>query len=314
MWQGMVAAGGFSKEVVEQTRAFVAVMDQTSEEFLGQCDIEDASIDGTAYGSENSSMKVLVFTPKTLAGRSRPAQLWFHGGAFVAGNVDAFRKSCAARAVHNQTVVISPEIGVAPELKAPHWFGNGIAAVKWAHAEAERLGIDVKRIAVSGESHGAYTGLGVCMKLAEKDEAQLVKLAVLDIPGFNNDFLMTAPEDEAGEMHKACSKLHMQSVSYLITDDPLTFDWAPHKSDPNIFPAQMDEKLLPKLPPIVLMTREFDHVGKRGSEQFAQRLKPHGKLVGLYIQPGTGHGLGSAETNVKLAEDEALIFKSFLHA
>lgn len=215
--------------------------------------------------------------------------------------------------MNTKTVLIAPEIGVAPEKKAPHWLKNGYAALKWVHAEAQRLGIDKARIALSGESAGGYTGLGVCMELAKTGESNLVKLFVADIGAFNNDFLAVAkPEDEAEEMHKAGSMLHMQSMAYLITDDVQAFDWSTRATDPNIFPAQMDETLLPKLPPIVLMTREFDHVGKRGNEMFAQRLKPHGKLVGLYIQPGTGHGLGTAESNAQLEKDEALIFASFL--
>jgi len=315
MWDGMMAGGGFTMEVVQQTRQFVGMMDQTSGEFLEQCNIEEMLVDGTLYGSETNQMKVLVMIPKKMLNeKSRSAQIWFHGGAFVAGSAEAFKKSAAKRAVNNKTVLIAPEIGVAPETKAPHWYKNGYAAIKWVHAEAAKLGIDTARVALSGESAGAYTGLGVCMELAKKNESELAKVFVSDIGAFNNDFLMCdKPEDEAEEMHQKCSKLHMQTMAYLIADEVKEFDWTPYKTDPNIFPAQMDEALLPKLPPIVLMTREFDHVGRRGNEQFAERLKPHGKLLGLYIQPGTGHGLGTAESNNQLAQDEALIFASFLH-
>jgi len=303
---------GLTPDAVAQTRGSEGFWDSTSDEFLAQCEVSEETVDGTAYGSEKKVMKVLIFVPKGIKDKNRRAVIWFHGGGFIAGSPDTFKKLCARMAVSTSTVVFSPEIGVAPETKAPHWFRNGYACLKWVHTEATRFGLDQNRVALAGQSAGAYTGLGVCMELASKGEEDLAKVFVSDIGAFNNDFLDCKPEDEAEEMHRACSLLHMQSMALLVTDDAIGFDWANHKDDPAIFPAQMDEALLPKLPPIVLMTSEFDHVGRRGSERFAARLKPHGKLLGLYIQAGVGHSMGTPETQAQRLKDEVEVFTRFL--
>ena len=91
------------------------------------------------------------------------------------------------------------------------------------------------------------------------------------------------------------------------------FDWAARADDPMVFPAQVADGLLPQLPPTALLTAEFDHVGKRGAERFAARLRARApdRLVGLYVQPGTGHGIyGTAQG----ARDEAgrLIIRAYL--
>ena len=79
------------------------------------------------------------------------------------------------------------------------------------------------------------------------------------------------------------------------------------------FAAQMADALLPRLPPTALLTAEFDHVGRRGAERFAARLRARApeRLVGLYVQPGCGHGIyGTAQG----ARDEAgrLIIRAYL--
>ena len=62
----------------------------------------------------------------------------------------------------------------------------------------------------------------------------------------------------------------------------------------------MEEELLKKIPPILLTTGEFDHVGRRACEQFAERLKGiEGKLLGCYIQPGVGHNLYGADQSLR---------------
>lgn len=59
------------------------------------------------------------------------------------------------------------------------------------------------------------------------------------------------------------------------------------------------------------MTCEFDQF-RRGNEIFAERLRRHGKLLELYIQPGTGHALYTAEAREQFWKDEARVFAAYL--
>jgi len=53
-------------------------------------------------------------------------------------------------------------------------------------------------------------------------------------------------------------------------------------NDQYVFPAYMPENLLPKLPNMVISTREFDDY-RIDAEYFAERLNKHGKLLELHI-------------------------------
>ena len=124
-------------------------------------------------------------------------------------------------------------------------------------------------------------------------------MSVLDIPAIENDFCQHAadPTQEVLPMHQACSKLHLLCWATLFTKGNVaaasTFDWLAHASDHEVFPAQMSNKLLKKIPPQVILMGEFDHVGLCGLQQFAACMKEKAakKLLGLYVQPGVGHGM-----------------------
>ena len=98
----------------------------------------------------------------------------------------------------------------------------------------------------------------LCKSLAEKDEADFLKFCWLDISAINNDFVrhFKNPENEPDVMHQACSKLHMQCWSTLFThpEGIGSFDW-------NVMLDNADIELLSKIPPCVLTSSEFNHVG-----------------------------------------------------
>ena len=239
-------------------------------------------------------------------------QVWFHGGAFIAGSAEAFKRSCGKRAVETGTVVFAPDLGTAPETSALNRIHNGEASLRFVLSDrvADRFRIDRTRVALSGEGSGGGAALGVCAALAQKSEAALVKVCVTDCAAVNNDFI-TVPEAGSEDLHKAFQRLVMDSAAYLITDNAVGFDWSGHSADPAVFPGLMAEALLPKLPPVALLTAEFDHF-RRGNEMFAKRLKPHGNLIGMYIQPGCGHALGTPKAEQEKAQVHRRLFDLYL--
>jgi hypothetical protein len=65
------------------------------------------------------------------------------------------------------------------------WFGfdidrddalnDGVSGLKWVHANAEKLGIDTRRVIVAGESGGGNPTLATGMKLLKEGDIDLVQ-------------------------------------------------------------------------------------------------------------------------------------------
>ena len=82
-------------------------------------------------------------------------------------------------------------------------------------------------------------------------------------------------------------------------------------SDPHLFPGQMDEKLLDKVPPTIIMSREFCFV-RRDAEEFAARLKEKGKLFELYILPGAHYSDEAGTATQQLFDDTHKLINTYL--
>lgn len=281
---------GMSISVIEQFRGVCPMLDQNPVEVLEEVKMEEVSVNGNI---------ALICIPTVLENsNTRSAVVYFHGGGFIMSSPVDWKKECAKQALLSNSIVFCPTIGVGPETKAPAWMENAYTSLKWLLAEAEQYKVDTTKVSLHGSSHGAYTALSLCKLLAEKDETSLVKFCWLDIPAIDNDFVehYKCPENEGEEMHQACSRLHMQCWATLFTDEDKldSFDWNDYTTNAEAFPAMMDDTTLSKIPPCLLTTAEFDHVGVRGSRKFAGRLEPIGKLLGIYVQPGCGHALYGA--------------------
>jgi acetyl esterase/lipase len=297
----MVSAGWkdvkvFDQNFLDTLRAFVPMMDQTPEAVLEKVTVEEVEIkvDGIADVEGGIiTMKAKVYIPKTLEGvEDRPGQLFCEGCAFVMKGMNTWNKRCAQLAVLSNSVTLYPMDTLSgPENKAETWRKCTDAALRWIHDNAETYKIDRSRVAIYGTSSGAWAAMDQLRRLAEQDDMYMVKLAVLDIPAMDNDFVKDgmSPDKEENEMHKACSMLHMQAWATIFTDIDKVAEHKWYEDDPEVFPTTMADHLLARLPKIAITTAEFDHVGLRGAQRFAETLKNYKKLVGLYIQPGCGH-------------------------
>lgn len=106
-----------------------------------------------------------------VAGPSRGAILFIHGGGFVAGDARdnlAALKSLAARL---DCVIVSAQYRLATAAPFPAPMEDNYTALKWLHDEAATLGVDRRRIVLLGESAGG--GLAAMVSLAARDRKEV---------------------------------------------------------------------------------------------------------------------------------------------
>ncbi|HEY8093201.1 MAG TPA: alpha/beta hydrolase fold domain-containing protein, partial [Acidimicrobiales bacterium] len=76
--------------------------------------------------------------------------VYLHGGGWVLGSVDGHDNLCRILANRAGAAVLSVDYRLAPEHPFPAALEDAIAATRWAHARAEELGADPRRLAIGG--------------------------------------------------------------------------------------------------------------------------------------------------------------------
>jgi acetyl esterase/lipase len=111
--------------------------------------VENRSIDGPA-----GTINVRIYWPADFSEATPPIVVYFHGGGFVAGDLDTHDGTCRQHAVGADAVVVSVDYRLAPEHPYPAAVEDAWAATQWAAQHAAELGADPSRLAVAGDSAG----------------------------------------------------------------------------------------------------------------------------------------------------------------
>lgn len=95
-----------------------------------------------------------VYVPEGAA-RQGPGLLFFHGGGFLVGGLESHDGLCRRLAAASGVRVVSVAYRLAPEHRYPAQREDARIALRWLVDNANRLEIDVDRIALGGDSAGA---------------------------------------------------------------------------------------------------------------------------------------------------------------
>jgi acetyl esterase len=117
------------------------------------------------------------------AGRARPAPalVWFPGGGWVLGSLEAADLVCRKLANETPCAVVAAQYRQAPEHRFPAAMDDCLAAIAWVADNAGGLGLDPARIAVGGASAGGNLAAVVAL-LARDHGGPPVALQLLVYP------------------------------------------------------------------------------------------------------------------------------------
>ncbi len=119
--------------------------------FYPELRVENRSIDGPA-----GLLNVRIYWPPTDHAdvKAPPVLVFFHGGGFIAGDLDTHDGTCRQHAVGADAVVVSVEYRLAPEHPYPAAVDDAWAATQWVAQHGSEIGADAGRLAVAGDSAG----------------------------------------------------------------------------------------------------------------------------------------------------------------
>jgi acetyl esterase len=251
--------------------------------------VEERTIAGAA-----GELPARIYTPP---GRGPfPILVYFHGGGWVIGNLEAYDPTCRALTNAAGCMVVAMEYRLAPEHKFPAAPEDCYAALQWVAAQAAAIGGDPTRLAIGGDSAGGNLTAVVAQMARDRGGPNVVyQLLVYPVTDYNFD---TASYRENAD-------------GYLLTKDAMVWFWNHYlrstADGSNLLASPLRAPNLRGLPAALVLTAEFDPLRDEG-EAYAARLREAGVPVTLKRYNGMIHGffsLGAVFDQGKQAMAEA---------
>ncbi len=124
----------------------------------GLARVEDLTIPGPG-----GSLSARYYEAK--GAEAAPLLLYFHGGGFVCCDIDTHDSICSWLAKSSRGRVLSVGYRLAPETPFPGQIDDVRAACAWGFANARRFGAQPHRIALAGDSAGAYLAASMALEI-----------------------------------------------------------------------------------------------------------------------------------------------------
>lgn len=224
----------------------------------------------------DQKINIRLYRPSN--GTELPVVIYFHGGWFNAGSFETHDRPLRKLANLSGALIVAVDYRLAPEFPFPAGFNDGYEVLNWVMDNASTLGVDLKRLAIAGDSAGAAIATAVTNR------------AVKSMPG----------------------KILCQALVYPVTDAALeTPSWQEFKDGPvlnldgaveawnlylpnaeagkNSFASPLREDILSDMPGTLIILAEYDPLRDEG-RLYAEKLQKSGVSVQLTLYKGMIHG------------------------
>ena len=265
---------------------------------------EVAHVEHLAIPGPGGDLAVRVYAP---AGKAPlPALVYYHGSGWVIHDLDTYDPVCRAMANGTGCVVVAVDYRKAPEHPFPAALDDCWATLRWTVDNAQRLGIDPRRIGIGGDSAGG--NLAAVTAIRARDEGG---------PALACQLLIYPATDAACDTPSYTAN----AAGYLIGVDTMHWFWNhylgdwPDPADPRVSPLRAPD--LADLPPTLVVTAEYDPLRDDG-RLFAERLRAAGVPVTHTDYAGMVHGFlrmhGVLDTTEELRQEIGAWVRSVMAA
>jgi len=242
-----------------------------------------------------------------------PTVVFFHGGGWVAGDLETHDRQARLLAIETGAVVVSVDYRRPPETRFPGAFEDGFAATRDVIARIAEFGGDVARVGVAGDSAGG--NLAAAVAIACRDggidlAAQLLVYPVTDAAGSFAD---------AKENARFASRTE-NAEGYFLSRAAMEW-FAGHylgelKQGDDWRVSPLRAKTLAGLAPATVCTAWFDPLRDEG-KAYADALRAAGVVTKYHHGAGLIHGyfgLGAASESARREAERARAdFKAMLN-
>jgi acetyl esterase len=268
-----------------------------------------ASIDDRQVKGASGPLPARVYR---VSREKSPTVVFFHGGGWVAGDLETHDRQARLLAIETDAVVVSVDYRRPPETRFPGAFDDAFAAVRGVIADIAEFGGDRARVGVAGDSAGgnlAATVAIACRDAGIRLAAQLLVYPVTDAAGNYADAKENARFPSRSENAEGyfLSRAVMEWFAGHYLDD------AKHGADWRVSPLRA--KSLAGLAPAVVCTAWFDPLRDEG-KAYAEALAAAGVATRYHHGAGLIHGYfglnDASETARREAQHARADFKTLL--
>ncbi|WP_208607350.1 alpha/beta hydrolase [Streptomyces curacoi] len=207
-------------------------------------------------------LPVRVYMPVQQPGRPRPLMVFFHGGGWIAGDVELLDTPLRSLANATGAVVASVEYRRAPETRFPGPAEDAYAAVKALAVRTKELGAD-GRLVIAGESAGGNLAAAACLMARDRGG-----------PHIDLQVLICPPLAPAGD--PPFPSYDQYATGHLNTRASMDHFWNLYLPSPEEAVNPYASPLLAEdhagLPPALILTAECDPL-RDEAEEYARRLR-----------------------------------------
>ena len=229
-----------------------------------------------------------------------PVLVYFFGGGWVLGSLDAVDPVCRRLANETPCAVVSVAYRRAPEHAFPAGLEDCYAATCWVAHRAAELGLDPGRLAVGGASAGG--NLAAAVALLARDRGG---------PAIAAQLLVYPPLDRRADT----PSMHEELDPLLFGARDVAWCWSHYLADPadgdNPLASPLRVESVGGLPPALVITAELDPLRDEG-ELYAARLADAGVPAELVRFDGAVHGFFSNAARFDAAVEAQAVAASAL--
>lgn len=235
-------------------------------------------------GFNGATIPLKIYTPRGVG--PFPIIVYYHGGGWVIGSIEAYDSSCRALSSMAGAIVISVDYRLAPEFKFPTAHEDSYSAFQYIAKNAIEFNGIQNKVAVAGESAGGNLAAAVCL-LAKKRGGIMPVHQLLIYPIANYGFSTPSYLENAD-----AKPLNLEMMKWFFSNYLNT----PEDGNSILISLVRSTNLeLQGLPSATVITAEIDPLRSEG-ESYAEMLKLAGVEVAAQRYAGVTHeffGMGA---------------------
>lgn len=298
-----IHAGG-GKPLYEMTVEEVRAMVAGSSAALSGPPVEVASAIDRTLTTRAGNVPVRIYTPLGSHSQPLPLIVYFHGGGFVAGDLDTHDGAARYLCQNSDALVVAVDYRRPPEHKFPAAVDDADAVVEWVAQHANELGGDRSRLAVAGDSAGGNLAT-VAAQLARARGGPPLAFQALFYPLVDNTLAHSPSRAQFGGGDFFLSNRDMEWFRGHYLEDTA------QAQDPRVSPVLAPD--VSGLPPTLIVAAQCDPLADEG-RAYADRLSAAGVPVEYRCFPGTIHAFMSFSGAIPLGKDALAFAASRLRA